>query len=129
MVDIITDPKDGQASLDDFAASVGVEGGFDQLFLDWVLANYVEGGAQGPSLILGSLPKGPIALADEVTRPGDYEGTVSQYAADYIALRPMDEPTTLTFGGAGHGLALANAAAERRLPSGGATGAMPSTRP
>lgn len=72
---------------------------FDDLFADWVVANYTDDRSGGPRYAyldraLGIRPQ--VAVSQY---PARQEGTVHQYAAQYIELQPAGADVTFTFDG------------------------------
>jgi len=86
--DVVASPADGPAGFDDALAAAGYELRFDDIFADWVVANYLdsrslEGGRYGYQR---DNPE-QVALERRFRRfPVEEETTVSQYAADYYEL-------------------------------------------
>ena len=85
---VVASPADGPAGFDDALAAAGYELRFDDIFADWLLANYLdsrtlEGGRYGYQR---DNPE-QVALEARFRRfPVEEESTVSQYAADYYEL-------------------------------------------
>jgi hypothetical protein len=68
-------------------------------FADWVLANYImdpdaEDGRFGYALVSQTLPRPPVQAAAE-QYPYVYQGTLAQYATDYLVLRNVAVGDTL----------------------------------
>jgi len=85
---VVASPADGPAGFDDALATAGSELRFDDIFADWVVANYLdsrtlEGGRYGYQR---DNPE-QVRLERRFRRfPVEEETTVSQYAADYYEL-------------------------------------------
>lgn len=78
---VLAEPGDSIAGVQVYLASLGAE--FNDVFADWVVANYLDAGA-GPY----SHPSVQAAtrVVTAVGGPGSGDGDVGQFAADYIAI-------------------------------------------
>jgi immune inhibitor A len=101
--DLVTDARNGTAGFESVLQAHNVDLSFEDLFADWVIANYLDGET-------GSAPSTPYtyqeldvqAQAERVVSsyPVEGDGTVRQYAADYIELEPSGADVRMTFTGA-----------------------------
>ncbi|MFQ6058479.1 MAG: hypothetical protein ACE5MB_06350 [Anaerolineae bacterium] len=100
MRDLVATPQDGIAGFDRVLAEHGTNLRFDDLFQDWVVANYLDDPSLGDGqygyqdLTVHTTPTETIE-----TYPARGDGTVHQYAADYIALEPGPADVTVVFTG------------------------------
>ncbi len=73
--------------------------GVNKLFADWVLANALDDPTYGDGnygyALLTNLPA-PPTVADARSYPFSYEGSVNQFAADYLTLTNLSGDSTLT---------------------------------
>jgi hypothetical protein len=95
--DLVSEPGDGIAGVDAFLARDLPGVSFVDLFADWVAANYLD------------LDEGPYGYADasvkavaseSLSAPAQGEGSVHQFAADYIEVNPAAGDAVFTFDGA-----------------------------
>jgi len=92
---LLAEPGDGIAGVDAYLRDFGAT--FEDVFADWVIANYLDA------------PSGPYAhegvdLSPPPTTPaavGTAEATVHQFAADYLNVDPPAGGATFSFDGAG----------------------------
>ena len=86
---LVADPANGMESVDDVLRRFGYDFGADDLFADWVVANWLD----DPSLDEGrwgypDYDPSPMNVAERHRKlPAEGEGDVSQYAADYIRIK------------------------------------------
>jgi immune inhibitor A len=111
IANLVADPDNGMSSVTNALASVGAELDGEQLFADWVAANYAdqalaEDGRYGYQELD---PPAPAVAAQHVQFPvAPQQGTVGNFATDYIELAGAGD-VVFTFAGA---TATALAAAE-----------------
>lgn len=72
---------------------------FDDLFADWVVANFLNDKTTGTRYAYLDRPLGIRPETDISQYPNKQEGTVHQYAAQYIELEPTGHEVTFTFDG------------------------------
>jgi len=88
---LVAHQENGLDSLDAVLSSLDVGIGFDDVFADWVVANYINDPnlAEGRYGYLSLLPPSFAAEADyqATDLPVERQASVSQYGADYIVLR------------------------------------------
>jgi immune inhibitor A len=72
---------------------------FDDLFADWVVANYIQDQADAPRYSYLDRSLGIRPEAEVSQYPTQQQGTVHQYAADYIQLDPAGHDVTFSFSG------------------------------
>ena len=80
---------------------LGVPERFDDIFADWVVANYLNAPDADPSGRYGykTINLFPMAISEEYSRyPASGKAQVSQYGVDYIRLKGS-EPLTIRFEG------------------------------
>lgn len=85
--DLLTGDTKGPDSFDRFLASHGYKQTFDDVFDDWVVANYLdESGTKNPQYLYDKL-KVQVPPTDRITGPSGWQDrTVDQFAADYLDL-------------------------------------------
>ena len=99
--EVVRSPLNGISSIEAALAHRGVEGGFDELFADWVVANALD----DPKLDEGRFgyPNTDVGVEHRIqvaSYPFTLTGQVHQYAADYVALLPVQAgPLRLSFQG------------------------------
>jgi immune inhibitor A len=106
---VVADKENGIAGFNDALAKAGRPERFDDIFADWVVANYLNRPDVAPKGRFGYTDINPPAPAIARTwdrLPASGKGDVGQYAADYIQLRrPGGGPVDIKFtGGTGVGL-------------------------
>ncbi len=84
--EILSTPGRGTQAITNYLESKGNTGGFDAVFKDWIIANYLNqsGGRYGYT-------EEHKAAKGEPVKPGEHGAIVNQYAADYLEL-PLDSP-------------------------------------
>jgi hypothetical protein len=97
---LVRSPENGPESVDSTLAEIGSQITFDDLFADWLAANYLDGLADTESIYQYQQLEIPtLELAAEIGRfPTASEAAVHQYGADYLEIK-NDEPVTLIFTG------------------------------
>lgn len=99
---LVADPANGMTSVDEVLHNLGAPYNADQVFLDWVIANYLQDasldqGRYGYRNVVDDLPFfAPTEILGECNTT--WTGTVHQYGVDYIQL-DCNEPFTLIFQG------------------------------
>jgi hypothetical protein len=85
---LVAEPANGAAGFGAVLSSVDPARPFDDLFADWIAANYLDdkGVAQGQYAYAELDPRRPVHGAEHTTFPATGRATVEQYAADYILL-------------------------------------------
>jgi hypothetical protein len=84
---LVAHPANGIAGFDGVLGDYGLS--FDQVFADWLIANYVDSLVQddGPQYVYPDHTVGPVSIdVAHQEYPVRRESTVHQYAADYIEL-------------------------------------------
>jgi len=91
--DLLAEPGDGIAGVDTYLRDFGTT--FEDVFAEWVAANYLDG-PSGPyahnGVDLSPPPTTPVAV-------GEGDGTVQQFAADYVKVDPPGGGATFQFDG------------------------------
>ncbi len=88
---VVAHPANGIQAFDQVLGASGASERFDDVFVDWVVANYLEGAALGtgrynyPELQLGEMQP----AATHTSYPVHQLSSVHQYAADYVVLKPQ----------------------------------------
>ena len=97
---VVASAENGFAGYEKVLTDIGANLTANELFADWVVANYLAGAGKGyDELNYRELTIPEIALAAEVDSfPAEYSGAVYQYGADYIKLSG-DAPVTVEFTG------------------------------
>lgn len=93
---IISMPGRGSRGIDEYLSSRGYGVDFDAVFRDWVVANYLNQPGSGRYGYAESLP---AVKSETISGPGDHQGSVEQYAADYIELPVSSEGLVVEFQG------------------------------
>ncbi|MHB1162620.1 MAG: hypothetical protein ACYC3V_20140, partial [Chloroflexota bacterium] len=90
----------GAETFDRFLASRGQRSSFEEVFEDWVVANYLdERGAQDPRHRYGKL-KVQVPASDRITTSTDWrDRTVHHFAADYLELSDRWSSARIRFQG------------------------------
>jgi immune inhibitor A len=95
--DLVSEPGDGIAGIDAFLSRHLPGVSFLDLFADWATANYLDldGGPYG-------YPEASVqaAASQSLSGPAEGEGSVHQFAADYIEVQPAGGDAVFTFDGA-----------------------------
>lgn len=94
--DLLAQPGDGAAGIEDYLRSKGFAKGFDGVFDDWVAASYVEALGEGTYSYPDTQLEKPATHT--ISGYGTYEEDVHQYAADYYELALAGD-ATITFKG------------------------------
>jgi hypothetical protein len=102
MRQVVAHPANGADGFSQVLAAEGEALGFDDVFADWLIANYLDDPGLGDGLWgYRDLSLDTLSLDDQ---HGDYpvqlESAVSQYAADYIAFDGLEGSLTIEFEGA-----------------------------
>lgn len=98
---VVAEPANGMAGFTAVMRRNGISLTFEDLFADWILANYLDGMqhiAIGDAYSYQSLDVGVQAERILSVFPGQGSGTVHQFAADYIELE-ADQDLWLEFEG------------------------------
>jgi immune inhibitor A len=87
MRQVVANPANGADGFNAVLAATGQPYRFDDVFADWLIANYLDDPTLGEGLWgYRDLSVGPVTLdAQHKDYPVDRESTVKQYAADYVA--------------------------------------------
>jgi hypothetical protein len=92
-IDLVQEARDNTAGVDAYLAEFGSS--FEDVFADWVVANYVNGG-DGVYSHKGTSDR--VETLTPLVRSGNE--TVGQYASDYLDARNVAPGTVVTFDGA-----------------------------
>ena len=98
---VVASPKNGVPSFDEALAAAGRPERFDDVFADWVIANYLDLPQADAESRFGYNELDTPEMATMETHrsyPASVEGQVSQYGADYVQLRDSG-PITIEFAG------------------------------
>lgn len=97
---LVRNPENGTESVEDTLAEIDSDVSFDDLFADWLAANFLDGLAEADSIYnYEDLEIPALKLAAKIDRfPTEGEAAVHQYGADYIEI-DNDQPVTLVFTG------------------------------
>jgi hypothetical protein len=98
---VVESDKNGIAGFDEALEQAGRAERFDDIFADWVIANYLDAPDADADGRYGyrEIDLFPIAVSEEYRRyPATAQAQVSQYGADYVRLSG-DEPLTIRFKG------------------------------
>jgi hypothetical protein len=97
---LVRNPENGPDSVEATLAEIGSDLTFDDLFADWLAANFLDGLAGEDSIYnYEQLEIPALELAAEIDSfPTQSKAAVHQYGADYIEIE-SDEPVTLVFTG------------------------------
>lgn len=98
---VVASPKNGIAGFNDALEKAGRPERFDEIFADWVLANYLnERNADAEGRYgYAQIALAPVAVSETYRRyPASAQAQVSQYGADYIRLKGSG-PVTIDFQG------------------------------
>jgi len=95
--DLVSEPGDGIAGIEAFLSRHLPGVSFIDLFADWATANYLDldGGPYGYRDASVQ-----AAVSQSLSGPGEDEGSVHQFAADYIEVQPPAGDAVFTFDGA-----------------------------
>lgn len=101
MRQVVAHPANGADGFDTVLAAEGEPYDFDDIFADWLVANYLDDPTVGGGLWgYRDLSVNSISLdATHKDYPAYREGTVGQYAADYIAFQGREGELTIEFTG------------------------------
>lgn len=91
---LVAEPLDGIAGVEAYLAAFDTT--FDDVFADWCVANYLDDdserfGHEGADL--------RVSTTTPIAGPGEGEGTVNQFAADYLEIDPPATGGVLTIDG------------------------------
>ncbi len=98
---VVASPENGISGFNDALEKAGRPERFDDIFADWVVANYVDAPEADASGRYGykKIDPFPMAIAEEYRRyPASAKSQVSQYGVDYIHLSGS-QPLTVRFEG------------------------------
>lgn len=100
MQSVVADPANGEAGFEEALAKAGLAVTFDEVFANWLVANYLDDPAQGDGRFgYHALDLEPVQLDRQISGyPTEWEATVSQYGADYVELTGRGD-VTVEFGG------------------------------
>jgi hypothetical protein len=99
---VVASDKNGIAGFNEALEQAGRPERFDDIFADWVIANYLDAPEADADGRYGykSIDLFPVAVSEEYRRyPADAQAQVSQYGVDYVRLNG-DGPLTIRFEGA-----------------------------
>ena len=101
--DLVACPLNGPASVEAVLQQHGIGLCFDGLFANWTIANYLSGTGYATTATYGYKDLVVHARAERTvsTYPAQGDGTVHQYAADYIEIDPKGQNLQLQFVGGG----------------------------
>jgi hypothetical protein len=101
MRQVVAEPANGADGFDAALEATGQPYRFDDVFADWVVANYLDDPSAGNgSWGYRDVRIGPIALDSQIdSYPADKQSSVKQYAAEYLVFTGHGE-LTLDFSGA-----------------------------
>lgn len=92
--DLLAVPEDGTLGVDAYLKRFDTT--FEDVFADWVIANYLDE-PSGPYSHAGADLR--VAIATTIGRLGTGDGTVNQFAADYLEIDPPTGGAVFTFEG------------------------------
>jgi immune inhibitor A len=98
---VVASPKNGIAGFNEALANAGRPERFNDIFADWVIANYLDRPEADPRGRFGysKIDPAPPTVVETYRRyPASAQSDVSQYATDYIKLEG-NGPVTITFQG------------------------------
>jgi immune inhibitor A len=98
---VVASPKNGIAGFNDALEKAGRPERFDDIYADWVVANYLDAPEADASGRYGykTIDPFPMAISEEYSRyPASAKAQVSQYGVDYIKLDGK-QPVTIHFEG------------------------------
>lgn len=98
---LVAQPENGIAGFNTVLSELGTGLIFEDVFADWVVANWLNDATISDGIYGYGAPLG-VTLEPSVTvlnYPAEGEGVVHQYAADYIVLRSITSPLTIEFQG------------------------------
>jgi len=98
---VVASDKNGIAGFDDALQQAGRSERFDDVFADWVVANYLDAPEADAEGRYGykTIDLFPVAVSEEYRRyPVEAQAQVSQYGVDYVRLSGS-EPLTIRFHG------------------------------
>lgn len=94
---LVQDPKDGIQGIDSYLAHLGYDQSFDDVFKDWIVANYLDestGPYSYPNVNVGILPSRRLSeIGDTVA------SLIPQYSAEYTAIDIFDGDVVVRFQG------------------------------
>ena len=92
---LLTEPADGIEGIDAYLAPYGVT--FDDVFADWLIANYLDDPDGGPYSYADAEVE--VSSATALLDYGEGEDTVHQFAADYIEVDLVEGDAIFSFEG------------------------------
>jgi hypothetical protein len=98
---VVASPKNGSEGFDDALQKAGRSERFDDIFADWVIANYLDAPQADADGRYGykTIDLFPVAISEEYRRyPARAQAQVSQYGVDYVRLGGR-RPLTIQFQG------------------------------
>lgn len=98
---VVASPRNGIAGFNEALEQAGRPERFDDIFADWVIANYLDAPEADADGRYGyeRIDPFPVAISEEYRRyPASAEAQVSQYGVDYIRLDGQ-QPITIRFEG------------------------------
>ena len=97
--DFVTDTRPGLSAVDAVAAANGLNATGEQLWLDWLAAMAIQGGAETAEAYRWLGPElEPVLTTPIDSLPSDFDTAVEQFAADYYEL-PSSGTVQLAFSG------------------------------
>jgi len=100
--DVVANERNGIAGFESVLQAHEINLSFEDLFADWVLANYLDGESGITVTTTYAYQELDVqAKAERIVSsyPTQGDGTVHQYATDYIELRPAGQDVRLDFAG------------------------------
>ena len=98
---VVSSPKNGIAGFNEALAAAGRSERFDDVFADWIIANYLDAPQADDEGRYGyeEIDLFPLAISEEYRRyPAEAQAQVSQYGVDYVRLGG-GQPLTIRFEG------------------------------
>ncbi len=96
---LVQRPENGRAGFEAMLAELDASLSFNDLFADWLAANYLAGAGLGEGVYQYDSLDMPEIEPETIRRfPAEGAGGVNQFGADYLRIR-SDEPFTLVFTG------------------------------
>ncbi|MFQ5421796.1 MAG: hypothetical protein ACE5EY_15700, partial [Anaerolineae bacterium] len=96
---LVRHPENGRAGFEAILAELETGLSFNDLFADWLAANYLDGAGLGDGVYqYASLEMAELAPETIRRFPVEGTGSVNQFGADYLRIR-SDKPFTLVFTG------------------------------
>jgi immune inhibitor A len=94
---LVTQPEDGIEGVTAYLQSLGYKATFQEVFQDWLVANYLDSREIGNYFYRGLNVS--VSPAKTVREYGQHKGTIPQYAGEYIEVRLDEGDALLTFQG------------------------------